>query len=544
MLYARNYILAAEGDWSDYILWWPSKQIWLAKPRQTLYAYGIQADAKLEFVAQHRQVQVELPDRKQYSVRVNFAVSVFQVVMDLCREFKMRHPEELSLMRSAMDSEKFAKHTGVKKLGKKAREQRGATPMSDTASIDSGDILGGNPTDSPRTRKKQLPKIALQGATSEETDQPNIHSFAAATFLGEAPDGGFFSEKVCRTVQERCYLNGLWLDSARSLYEQDIQKHHLLYLRFKYHSIMDLDPRVDEVRISQLYEQAKWAVLTEDVDCTEEEAYSFAALQFQVKLSEQQPQNKSQKSGGTQQINDIDEAISNLQLTLGQKEEGTKTDDGPSLQLKGPIKYSKPTRLTLRGTKKHFFFLKGTTLTCYKDEAAFSSESPLEKYNLQGTEVTPDVDAAKNKYAINIGFPSSSADDAIRLTLEDAEDFSTWMAGIRMVSQGKPLSRAGYDTELQSVRSVIALQTKTKTSESSLEETLHPEDVLPPRILKKIKPKHMIRNILEARASILNLPLMDAKMRYIKNWMSLQDFGVSLFLVRFHRAKKDVSKTL
>ena len=44
-----------------------------------------------------------------------------------------------------------------------------------------------------------------------------------------------------------------------------------------------------------------------------------------MKLSEQQPQNKSQKSGGTQQINDIDEAISNLQLTLGQKDEGTKT---------------------------------------------------------------------------------------------------------------------------------------------------------------------------------------------------------------------------
>lgn len=38
-------------------------------------------------------------------------------------------------------------------------------------------------------------------------------------------------------------------------------------------------PQVDEVRITQLYEQAKWAVLTEDVDCTEEEAYAFAALQ-------------------------------------------------------------------------------------------------------------------------------------------------------------------------------------------------------------------------------------------------------------------------
>ena len=38
-------------------------------------------------------------------------------------------------------------------------------------------------------------------------------------------------------------------------------------------------PQVDEVRVTQLYEQAKWAVLTEDVDCTEEEAYAFAALQ-------------------------------------------------------------------------------------------------------------------------------------------------------------------------------------------------------------------------------------------------------------------------
>ena len=150
---------------------------------------------------------MELPDRKQYSVRVNFAVSVFQVVMDLCREFKIRHPEELSLMRSAMDKEGYAKYTGVKKLGKKARAQRGTTPLSDTASVDSGNILDEGVTDSPRAKKK-LPKIALQGATSDE-DQPNIHSFAAANLVGEAPDGGFFSEKVCRTVHERCYLNGL-----------------------------------------------------------------------------------------------------------------------------------------------------------------------------------------------------------------------------------------------------------------------------------------------------------------------------------------------
>lgn len=35
----------------------------------------------------------------------------------------------------------------------------------------------------------------------------------------------------------------------------------------------------DEHRIVQLFEQAKHAILTEEVDCTEEEAYTFAALQ-------------------------------------------------------------------------------------------------------------------------------------------------------------------------------------------------------------------------------------------------------------------------
>ena len=35
-----------------------------------------------------------------------------------------------------------------------------------------------------------------------------------------------------------------WLDSARSLYEQDVETNSHMYLRFKYYSIMDLDMRV------------------------------------------------------------------------------------------------------------------------------------------------------------------------------------------------------------------------------------------------------------------------------------------------------------
>lgn len=37
----------------------------------------------------------------------------------------------------------------------------------------------------------------------------------------------------------------------------------------------------DAVRLTQLYEQARWAILLEDIDCTEEEMMLFGALQVE-----------------------------------------------------------------------------------------------------------------------------------------------------------------------------------------------------------------------------------------------------------------------
>jgi len=38
---------------------------------------------------------------------------------------------------------------------------------------------------------------------------------------------------------------------------------------------------------------------------------------------------------------------------------------------------------------------------------------------------------------------------------------------------------------------------------------------------------------------VKDLNLMEAKMNFIKAWQSLPDYGVSLFVVRFHGEKKD-----
>lgn len=44
--------------------------------------------------------------------------------------------------------------------------------------------------------------------------------------------------------------------------------------------------QLDAVRLTQLYEQARWAILLEEIDCTEEEMMLFAALQVGEKKTQ------------------------------------------------------------------------------------------------------------------------------------------------------------------------------------------------------------------------------------------------------------------
>ena len=74
-------------------------------------------------------------------------------------------------------------------------------------------------------------------------------------------------------------MNVGWLDSSLSIMEQGVREFDCLLLRFKYYSFYDLNPKVDAVRINQIYEQAKWQILNEEIDCTEEEMLLFSALQ-------------------------------------------------------------------------------------------------------------------------------------------------------------------------------------------------------------------------------------------------------------------------
>lgn len=62
------------------------------------------------------------------------------------------------------------------------------------------------------------------------------------------------------------------------------QEMDTVLLRFKYYAFFDLNPKHDAVRINQIYEQSKWQILNEEIDCTEEEMMLFAALQVRSSI--------------------------------------------------------------------------------------------------------------------------------------------------------------------------------------------------------------------------------------------------------------------
>ncbi len=141
-------------------------------------------------------------------MRVHFAMMTFYVVKELTDAFGIRHPEELSLMKSPFDKEGFVKSTGYHKAKVKKLQDMGSRESS--PGFDSVD--SSSPPDSPsRSRKGRMKNLAH----ALEHQDPSISGGGAGTGaviisqINKAPEGGFFSEKLNRSNTEKAYINGL-----------------------------------------------------------------------------------------------------------------------------------------------------------------------------------------------------------------------------------------------------------------------------------------------------------------------------------------------
>uniref|UniRef100_A0AAQ6ACW3 PH domain-containing protein n=1 Tax=Amphiprion ocellaris TaxID=80972 RepID=A0AAQ6ACW3_AMPOC len=336
------------------------------------------------------------------------------------------------------------------------------------------------------------------------------------------------------------FLVHQWLDSSRSLMEQDIQDDDKLLLRFKYNVFFDLNPKYDAVRITQLYEQARWNILLEEIDCTEEEMLMFASLQYHIcKLTmSSEPLDHSNEP----EIDEVEAALSNLEVTL----EGGHTDrilvNIDFLIISGFSALIQPKRLTLRPYKEYWFVFKDTTISYYKNKEASVGE-PIEQFHLRGCEVVPDVNVTDKKFGIKLLLPVADGMNEVYIRCDNETQYAKWKAACILASKGKTMAYSSYKSEVKSIQSFLQMKSLAPPPGQAAPDLdameMNAECFVSTRYAKKHKTKQLTARILEAHQNIARLSLMEAKMRFIQAWQSLPEFGINYYIVRFKGSKKD-----
>lgn len=565
-------------DWSDHALWWPKKNIWLSRTRSTLDQYGVQADALLHFTPMHKSLRVQLPDLRFLDCRVDFSIKTFNAVINLCKELGVRHPEELSFCKPLEPSHLKCNLKDLKNHKKHAEHIQNGHSTADTNTF----IANGNHNNhngstnsldknspgyicAPVTPVKQNSTpigTPLGPSNTWRRNQSPIYTdnlngtFSSQSLTSDFFDGSFdislahspptpSHEARSRLVRpkslvERARMNVAWLDSSLSIMEQGVKEFDTLNLRFKFYCFYDLNPKYDSVRINQIYEQAKWQLLNEEIDCTEEEMLMFAALQVQINIQNNIPQPMLDNSNNIAD-DDIDAALTDLQVTL----EGTNLTNGSNDITQVPelydyLRFLKPKRFTLKAFKRYWFTCRDLKLTLYKSqEDSQQGGEPIHVINLRGCEVTPEVNLAQGKFNIKLEVASAEGMTEMWIRCDTEEQYAKWMAACRLAAKGRSLADSSYEAEVKNITAFLKMQhpAPSPTINPNMLDII-PEDYVAPRFIKKFKGK-LVQKILEAHANVKDLTLVEAKMHFIKAWQSLPEYGISLFVINFMGHKKE-----
>ncbi|EEB19040.1 conserved hypothetical protein [Pediculus humanus corporis] len=568
-------------DWSDHALWWPKKNFWLTRTRSTLDQYGVQADALLHFTPMHKCLRVQLPDLRYLDCKVDFSIKTFNAVINLCKELGIRHPEELSFCKPLESN--HLKHN-LKDLNNKRKNheniQNGQIPSDTNTFIATEAHNGSNGSldkNSPYMCAPMTPTKGSVGSplgssgTWKRNQSPAFSDSLNGTLilpslLSDTTDGSIESSLANspttpnqearsrllrpKSLVERARMNVAWLDSSLSIMEQGVREFDTLNLRFKFYAFYDLNPKCDSVRINQLYEQAKWQLLNEEIDCTEEEVLMFAALQVQINIQAGIPQPKMEL-GNNIADDDIDAALTDLQVSL----EGTNISNGCNDITQVPklydyLRFLKPKRFTLKQFKKYWFTCRDLKLTLYKSqEDADNGGEPVHVINLRGCEVTPEVNIAQGKFAIKLEVASPDGMTEMWIRCDSEEQYAKWMAACRLGAKGRSLADSSYEAEVKNIEAFLKMQHRAPSpaiiQRKGIASALYDAYILFKSILdlfidtKTTFSFQLIQRILEAHANVKDLNLMDAKMSYIKAWQSLPEFGISLFVINFMGHKKE-----
>ncbi|CAF1471026.1 unnamed protein product, partial [Adineta ricciae] len=492
--------LDSSKDYSDYALWWPKAKTWLTNTKWTLDQYGIQSDSHLTFVNTQKYIRLQLPDLRILSIRVDFSSSVFASVSKLCNDLGIRHPEELSYLHLRKIS------TNNERNSSPRRRHNPSCGGVLNRHNSMGDSLANNLSTTSTLFTPTTPKLRSTSASSchqrtgtnlsKSLNNLAINDGDLARTPYATTTKHLFSQLI-RPINliEKCRLNNLWFDSSKSLMEQNVRENDFILLRFKYYAFYDLNSKFDAIRINQLYEQAKWSILSEDIECTEEEMMTFAALQLQIQI---QSSSKSMITFQTNDFNDnydntdIDQALERLQNSLlgNMRSHSIHSLIQTKEFLCDYLRFCKPRRFLLKSFKRYWFVLHNTQLTYYTDESQ-QRNTPIEKISLKGCEILPDVNISTKKYAIRLMIPSIDGMNEALIKCSTEKQYATWMAAFRLASKGRTIDEPSYETERESIIALLNMQLPISNSQHTKAD-IQPDNYVSLKFAKKYKTKQVI----------------------------------------------------
>uniref|UniRef100_F1KYS4 Protein unc-112 n=1 Tax=Ascaris suum TaxID=6253 RepID=F1KYS4_ASCSU len=570
-------------DWSDHALWWPEKRKWLTHTRSTLDQMGITADCSLEFTPQHKLARVQLPDLQMIDARLDFSVNVVKATQQLCREIGIRYSEELSLKRF-IPPEMLRKGLGFES------DQSGPQPIRPgEESIGPGTLRRQTPISASACnlagplRRGTSPSLSTSGQmfnASELGTLPRSGTLPRGVSPGPAAYSGTIgrtpmmpSVSFCEGLEneqydmalvhsprivpnkemtvfrpqnyiEKAALNRGWLDSSRSLMEQGVFEGDVILLRFKFMTFFDMNPKYDPVRINQLYEQAKWSILLEEYDHTEEEAMLFAALQLQATLQRNSPEPDPTER------DDVDVLLDELEQNLDAAALSRRSDLTQVPELADYLKYMKPKKLAaFKGFKRAYFSFRDLYLSWHQNSNDISGP-PLGHICLKGCEVNPDVSLAQSKFHIKLLIPSAEGMSEFVLKCDTEHQYARWMAACRLASRGKSMADASYQSEVDSIKKLLQMQSGvTGSAQNGTSKKKAPPVQLPPdfnvdefvsqRYVRRARSKQSLQQrISDAHSNVRSLSSTEAKLQYIRAWEALPEHGTHYFVVRFRNGRK------
>ena len=335
---------------------------------------------------------------------VNFSADVLSVVRDICYICEIRNHTELSLVKT---------------------DQSNGTHLGAGSPIMTGGAL-----------QQQMPYSTLR-APARHGDFSNNEVLSSGTKLidtnnieyrklmalsGQADPDNLNSPK---TMKERVAQTCRFLDSLKSLMEQDVKEHDLIkckflpiiasnikicLVRFKYFNFDNLSEKNDFIRVHQLYEQLKYTILSDEFPVTEDQALTLASLQYYIDdcakkkivddafhISEPEKEHNSSL--------DIDNMLESLEIEL----EGKVKDqqDLPTIpELSDLVRVYHPNKLLSSLGKfqdKKWLIYKDTTLAGYKtrEEAAVNRNASL-RVEIKRAELTKETSVKNNNFIIKI----------------------------------------------------------------------------------------------------------------------------------------------